>query len=193
MVVSEVQELLTIRARIVNKLKDCTLCVLLPSELLDEVNLRILDILSRDASRPFVDIAKELEISDATVHIRVRRLLAAGILRKFTIATDNVLLGYDHLAFIGIDINEGSADEVIATLSHFDEILELHEIYGQFDLLLKIRAKSLEEMRDIVANKIGKVPQITEVELMTVLKTIKEEQMISLKRDIADAASAAAT
>jgi Lrp/AsnC family transcriptional regulator, regulator for asnA, asnC and gidA len=193
LVVSEVQELLTIRARIVNKLKDCTLCVLLPSELLDEVNLRILDILSRDASRPFVDIAKELEISDATVHIRVRRLLAAGILRKFTIATDNVLLGYDHLAFIGIDINEGSADEVIATLSQFDEILELHEIYGQFDLLLKIRAKSLEEMREIVANKIGKVPQITEVELMTVLKTIKEEQMIPLKRDIADAASAAAT
>jgi Lrp/AsnC family transcriptional regulator for asnA, asnC and gidA len=167
--------------------------VLLPSELLDEVNLRILDILSRDASRPFVEIAKELEVSDATVHIRVRRLLAAGILRKFTIATDNVLLGYDHLAFIGIDINEGSADEVIATLSQFDEILELHEIYGQFDLLLKIRAKSLEEMRDIVANKIGKVPQITEAELMTVLKTIKEEHMIPLKRDIADAATAAAT
>ena len=192
MVVSEVQELLIIRARIVNKSKDCTLFVLLPSELLDEVNLRILDILSRDASRPFVEIAKELEISDATVHIRVRRLLAAGILRKFTIATDNVLLGYDHLAFIGININEGSADEVIATLSQFDEILELHEMYGQFDLLLKIRAKSLEEMREIVANKIGKVPQITEAELMTVLKTIKEEQMIPLKKDIADAASAAA-
>lgn len=193
MVVSEVQELLIIRARIVNKSKDCNLCVLLPSELLDEVNLRILDILGRDASRPFVEIAKELEISDATVHIRVRRLLAAGILRKFTIATDNVLLGYDHLAFIGININEGSADEVIASLSQFDEILELHEIYGQFDLLLKIRAKSLEEMREIVANKIGKVPQITEAELMTVLKTIKEEQMIPLKKDIADAASAEAT
>jgi Lrp/AsnC family transcriptional regulator, regulator for asnA, asnC and gidA len=193
LVVSEVQELLIIRARIVNKSKDYTLCVLLPSELLDEVNLRILDILGRDASRPFVEIAKELEISDATVHIRVRRLLAAGILRKFTIATDNVLLGYDHLAFIGININEGSADEVIASLSQFDEILELHEIYGQFDLLLKIRAKSLEEMREIVANKIGKVPQITEAELMTVLKTIKEEQMIPLKKDIADAASAEAT
>jgi Lrp/AsnC family transcriptional regulator, regulator for asnA, asnC and gidA len=167
--------------------------MLLPSELLDEVNLRILDILGRDASRPFVEIAKELEVSDATVHIRVRRLLAAGILRKFTIATDNVLLGYDHLGFIGININEGSADEVIATLSQFDEILELHEIYGQFDLLLKIRAKSLEEMREIIANKIGKVPQITEAELMTVLKTIKEEQMIQLKREIADAASAEAT
>ena len=139
-----------------------------------------------------MDIAKELEISDATVHIRVRRLLATGILRKFTIATDNALLGYDHLAFIGININQGSANEVINLLSQFDEILELHEMYGQFDLLLKIRTKSLEGMRDIVVNKIGKIPQITEAELMTVLRTIKEEQLTPLKRDIADAASAAA-
>ena len=193
MVHSGLKELLTIRARIINKSKDCTLFVLLPSELLDEVNLRILDILNRDASRPFVDIAKELEISDATVHIRVRRLLAAGILRKFTISADNALLGYDHLAFLGININEGSADEVIATLSQFDEILELHEMYSQFDLLLKIRTKSLKEMRDIIANKIGRIPQIREAELMTVLRTIKEEQLIPLKKDIADAVSAATT
>jgi Lrp/AsnC family transcriptional regulator for asnA, asnC and gidA len=167
--------------------------VLFPSDLLDEINLKILDILSRDASRPFVDIAKELEISDATVHIRVRRLVAAGILRKFTIATDNRLLGYDHLAFVGINIKEGSSDEAIAILSAFDEILELHEMYGQFDLLLKIRGKSLEEMREVIVNKIGRIPQIREAELMTVLKTIKEEQMVPLKKDIADAESAAAT
>jgi Lrp/AsnC family transcriptional regulator, regulator for asnA, asnC and gidA len=167
--------------------------VLFPSELLDEINLKILDILCRDASRPFVDIAKELEISDATVHIRVRRLVAAGILRRFTIATDNRLLGYDHLAFVGINIKQGSSDEAIAILSAFDEILELHEMYGQFDLLLKIRAKSLEEMREVIANRISRIPQITEAELMTVLKTIKEEQMVPLKRDIADAESAADT
>jgi Lrp/AsnC family transcriptional regulator for asnA, asnC and gidA len=159
------------------------------SDLLDEVNLRILDILGRDASRPFVDIAKELEISDATVHIRVRRLLAAGILRKFTISTDNTLLGYDHLAFIGINISGGTSEEVIVALSPLDEILELHEMYGEFDLLLKVRAKNLEQMRDIVVNRIGKIPHITEAQLMTVLKTLKEEQMISLKRDIADATS----
>ena len=41
---------------------------------LDDVNLKILDILSRDSSTPFVEIAKQIGISDATVHIRVRRL-----------------------------------------------------------------------------------------------------------------------
>ena len=166
--------------------------MLLHSELLDEVNLRILDILGRDASRPFVDIAKELEISDATVHIRVKRLQAAGILHKFTITTDNVLLGYDHLAFVVINLSKGSRDEVLVALSQLEEILELHEMYGQFDLLVKIRSRNLEEMRDIIANKISKIPQITEAQAMMVLKTIKEEHTIPLKRDIADAVGPAA-
>jgi Lrp/AsnC family transcriptional regulator for asnA, asnC and gidA len=167
--------------------------LLFPSDLLDEINLRIIDILSRDASRPFVEIAKELQISDATVHIRVRRLVAAGIIRKFTIATDNRLLGYDHLAFIGINISEGSADEVTALLSKLEEVLEIHEMHGRFDLILKIRARSLGEMRDIIVNKIRKLPQIKDAELMTVLKTVKEEQSVSLKKDISDKMGAATT
>jgi Lrp/AsnC family transcriptional regulator for asnA, asnC and gidA len=165
--------------------------MLFPSDLLDEINLKIIDMLTRDASRPFVEIAKELEISDATVHMRVRRLMAAGIIRRFTLATDSRLLGYDHLAFMGINIKEGLADEVAARLSKVDEILEIHEMHGRFDLLLKIRARNLEEMRDIVVNKIRRLPQITEAELTTVLKTIKEEQSVSLRRDISDATAAA--
>jgi Lrp/AsnC family transcriptional regulator, regulator for asnA, asnC and gidA len=164
-----------------------------PSDLLDEINLRIIDILERDASKPFVEIAKELEISDATVHMRVRRLVAAGIIRRFTIATDSRLLGYDHLAFMGINIKEGSADEVNSILSQFDEVLEIHEMHGRFDLILKIRARSLEEMRDIVVNKVRKLPQIKDAELMAVLKTVKEEQSVSLKKDISDKMGAAAT
>ncbi|HXV46964.1 MAG TPA: Lrp/AsnC family transcriptional regulator, partial [Nitrososphaera sp.] len=160
-------------------------------DLLDEINLRIIDILTRDASRPFVEIAKELEISDAIVHMRMRRLLAAGIIHRFAIATDSRLLGYDHLAFMGINIKEGSSDEVAARLSKLDEVLEVHEMHGRFDMLLKIRARSLEEMCDIVVNKIRRLPQITEAELTTVLRTIKEEQSVSLKKDISDATAAA--
>jgi len=92
----------------------------LPSELLDEINLKILDMLTRNALRPFVEIAEELEISDATVHMGIRRLVAAGIIRKFTISTYGRLLGYDPLAFMGIAVKEGSADEVTATVSQFD-------------------------------------------------------------------------
>ena len=66
-----------------------------------------------------------------------------------------------------------------------DEVLEVHEMHGTFDLMLKIRAKNLEQMRDIVENKIRTLPHILETELMPVLKSRKEEQIVSLKKDIA--------
>jgi Lrp/AsnC family transcriptional regulator, regulator for asnA, asnC and gidA len=167
--------------------------VLFPSDLLDETNLRILDILMRDASKPFVEIARELEISDATVHMRVKRMMASGIIRSFTISTDSKMLGYSHLAFMGINIRQGAADEIVGFLSKQEEILEVHEIHGRFDILLKIKARSLEEMRNIIVNKIRQLPQISEAELMTVLKTVKEEQSVPLAKDIADSLGAAAT
>ena len=72
--------------------------------LLADANLQIIDILASDSSTTFVEIAKRIAISDATVHLRVRRLMAAGIISKFTICVDNNLLAYDQLAFMGINI-----------------------------------------------------------------------------------------
>ena len=154
--------------------------------ILDDVNLRIIDILSKDSSTTFVEIAKQIGISDATVHLRVRRLIAAGIITKFTISVDNNLLGYDHLVFIRINLKPGFADQVIEELSNIEEVLEIHEMHNAFDLFLKIRAKNLSDIRDIIEKKIRRLPNVLETQLMTVLKTSKEEQIVSLKNDISD-------
>jgi Lrp/AsnC family transcriptional regulator for asnA, asnC and gidA len=156
------------------------------NELLDDVNLQIIDILRKDSSVPFVEIARRIGLSDATVHLRVRRLFAAGIITKFTISVDNNLLGYDHLAFMGINIKPGSADQATEGLSNLDEILEIHEMHNSFDLFVKIRAKDLNHMRDIIENKIRMIPNILETELMTVLKTEKEEQIVYLDQAISN-------
>ena len=154
--------------------------------LLDDINLKIIDVLSRDSSMPFVEIAKQIGISDATVHIRVRRLISEGVINKFTLSLDNDLLGYDHLAFIGINIRPGFADQITEGLSNLEDILEIHEMHGKFDLFVKVRAKDLNHMRDIIENKIRTLPNILETELMTVLKTKKEDQIVSLNKDISD-------
>jgi Lrp/AsnC family transcriptional regulator, regulator for asnA, asnC and gidA len=57
-------------------------------------------------------------------------------------------------------------------------------MYNRYDLFLKIRAKDLNHMRDIIEHKIRTIPNIVETELMAVLKTKKEEQIVSLKRGI---------
>jgi Lrp/AsnC family transcriptional regulator, regulator for asnA, asnC and gidA len=156
------------------------------NELLDHVNLQIIDILAKDSSTPFIEVARRIGISDATVHLRVRRLLAAGIITRFTISVDNNLLGYDHIAFVGINIKPGSADQTTEGLSNLEEVLEIHEMHNSFDLFVKIRAKDLNHMRDIIENKIALIPNILETELMTVLKTKKEDQIVCLDQAISN-------
>jgi Lrp/AsnC family transcriptional regulator, regulator for asnA, asnC and gidA len=148
--------------------------------ILDEISLKIVRILSKDSSLPFVEIAKQIGISDATVHMRIKHLLTAGIIDKFTISINNNRLGYSHDAFIGVNVEPGHVQEVVNYLSGIEEILEMHEMLSRFDLLLKLRARNLKQMRDIVVNNVRKCPRIVEVEFMAMLKTTKEEQTISL-------------
>ena len=152
--------------------------------LLDYVNCRILDVLSKNSSLPFVELAKQIGISDATIHTRVKKLLTLGIIKKFTIIVDNNLLGYDHLAFINLKIENGRTEETTKNLMEIDEILEIHEIYNKFDLMIKIRSKDLDDLRNIIVNRILSIKYIKETELITVLRTRKEEQMISLNKEI---------
>jgi Lrp/AsnC family transcriptional regulator for asnA, asnC and gidA len=154
--------------------------------ILDYINCRILDVLSKNSSLPFVELAKQIGISDATIHTRVRKLLTLGIIKKFTIFVDNDLLGYDHLAFINLKIEKGRTEETTTNLMEIDEVLEIHEIYDKFDLLIKIRTKNLDNLRDIIVNKILSINYVKETELMTVLRTRKEEQMISLQKEMSE-------
>ena len=109
------------------------------NEVLDNVNLQIMDILGKDSTTPFVEIAKQIGISDATVHVRVKKLRDERIINKFTISLNNNILGYDHLAFAGINIRPGFADQVTEELSNLEEVLEIHEMHNTFDLFLKIK------------------------------------------------------
>jgi Lrp/AsnC family transcriptional regulator, regulator for asnA, asnC and gidA len=151
---------------------------------LDMIDYKIIDILAKDSSTTFVDIGKRIGVSDATIHIRVRRLRELGIIGNFTISVNNNRLGYDHLAFMGINVEPGFAEEVCDGLSIFDEILEIHEMHNRFDLLVKIRATDLEDLRDIIVNKIRRLPRLLEAELMTILKTRKEDQIVPIQNEI---------
>ena len=154
--------------------------------ILDYVNYKIIDVLSKNSSLPFVELAKQIGISDATVHTRVKKMISTGIIKKFSVIIDNNLVGYDHLAFIMVKLENGKTDQAVATLEEIEQILEIHEIYDKFDLLVKIRSKSLENMRDIIVNKILSITEVKEIELMTVLRTRKEEQMVSLRTEISE-------
>nr|CBH37246.1 probable HTH-type transcriptional regulator [uncultured archaeon] len=144
---------------------------------LDEIDKKIIEMLQEDSRKTFVEIANELGVSDPTIHARVKKLQEAGIIEKFTavLAPEKVEKGV--AAFIEINIKPNTIEAVIRNLIKLDEVLEIHETYGDYDIIAKIRAKTNEDLRDLVAKEILTIPYIVNTRVTTVLKTRKEEQL----------------
>jgi Lrp/AsnC family transcriptional regulator for asnA, asnC and gidA len=79
---------------------------------LDEIDHQILDILIDNMRTPFTDIAKKLLISAGTVHVRVKKMEDAGIIKGSSLTLDYKKLGYSFIAYIGIYLEKTSPDKI---------------------------------------------------------------------------------
>jgi len=141
---------------------------------LDDVDIGILSRLQQDSRIPFTKIAKELGISDATVHLRVRKLVAQNIIEKYT-----VIINEDHLqpfsTYVLISVTPGNVEAVCKELSQIDEIYEVSEIHERYDILAKIRGRDLGQVRNLLIQRIRSIPNIVSSEAYTVYKTWKRD------------------
>lgn len=144
---------------------------------LDEIDKKIIENLQKDSRMPFVEIAKELGVSDPTIHARVKKLQEAGIIERFTTILAPTRVEKGVAAFVQINLKPGTIEEVIGSLTDLQEMLEIHETHGDYDIIAKVRAKTNEDLRNLVVGKIQTVPNVTNTKVITVLKTRKEEQV----------------
>jgi len=139
---------------------------------LDEVDHKILEILRRHARTPFTDIGRELAVSDATVHVRVKRMLDEGIIKRYTIKVDEKALGRNVCGFVLINVKPGSLEEAANQLADNEKISGIYEIHGPNDLIVKVEAGDLDEMRELIL-EIRKIPNMVTSELIPVFKMWK--------------------
>ena len=93
---------------------------------IDNLDRQILGVLQKDARRPYQLIAKDLIVSGGTVHIRVNKLKEAGVITGSKVRIDPEKLGYDVVAFVGINLaNARDYVEVIKELKKMPEILDV--------------------------------------------------------------------
>ena len=141
---------------------------------LDDVDIGILSRLQQDSRIPFTRIAKELGISDATVHLRVRKLKDRNIIEKYT-----VIINEDHLqplsTYVLIRVTPGNVEAVCKELSQIDEIYEVSDIHERYDILAKIRGRDLGQVRILLIQRIRSIPNIVGSEAYTVYKTWKRD------------------
>ncbi len=147
--------------------------------LMDEKDRAILRILQRDARTPFARIARMLGVSEATIYLRVKRLVKAGILRGYHADVDPAKAGLATQAFVFVKVSPRRSREAAERVRVIPGIYEVYNVTGEYQLLAKVLARDREELARIV-DRIGGIEGVSDINVVYVLRVVKEERMLRL-------------
>ena len=132
---------------------------------IDNIDLKILNILSEDAKIPYTEVAKKVFVSSGTVHVRMKKLEDMGVVLGTTLKLDYSKIGYDITCFLGIYLQKSSLyDEVVNKLRNVPEIVTIRYTTGKYNIFCKIYCKDTQHLRDILHDKIQKIEGIESTE-----------------------------
>ena len=144
---------------------------------LDDIDLKILDIISRNARIPFKDVASDVGVSRAAVHQRVNRMIDLNVIVGSGYHIDPKKIDFKTCTYIGIFLEKGNLYSAVAEqLKLIPEIVECHYTTGEYAIFVKVYAKDNEHLRDILSDKIQKIGGIASTETFISLdETFKRE------------------
>jgi Lrp/AsnC family transcriptional regulator for asnA, asnC and gidA len=124
---------------------------------LDETDIYIIRKLCENSNTPLACIGEELNVSPSTIHKRINRLVDGGVIERFTIIFDPIILDLKTVAFVGIELERSALvgkkkEDVIQQLAVMAEVLEIYETLEPFDLMLKLRTNNVDILREIIGN-----------------------------------------
>jgi Lrp/AsnC family transcriptional regulator for asnA, asnC and gidA len=138
---------------------------------LDEVDLKILDIITKNARIPFKDVAKEVGISRAAVHQRVNRMIELEVIIGSGYHINPKKVDFRTCTYIGIFLDKGGLfTEVVEKLKDIPEVVECHYTTGQYAIFIKVYAKDNEHLKTILSGQIQKIQGVSSTETLISLE-----------------------
>lgn len=138
---------------------------------IDDLDRKILDIITKNARIPYLEVARECNVSGAAIHQRVQRLIRIGVIKGSEFIVDPVLVGFKTCAYIGIFLDHpGKYREVIEKFREIPEIIECHYTTGNYSLFIKVYTRDNEHLRNILTEKIQTIPGISRTETLISLE-----------------------
>lgn len=139
-------------------------------EKIDQLDRKILRIISQNARMPFKDVAEECGVSRAAIHQRVQRLIDMNVITGSGYTVNPKMLGYHMCVYIGITLERGSMyKEVVKELETIPEIVESQYTLGHYTILIKLYAKNDEHLMELLNSRIQEIPGVAATETLTSL------------------------
>ena len=118
---------------------------------LSETDNHLLAILQQDGRRSYADLGTDLGMAGPSAHERVKKLEARGVIRGYSATVDPAAVGLTVLAFTWVTQAPGTiSTDLTPEFATIPEIEECHYIAGEADYILKIRARSMDHLGDVV-------------------------------------------
>lgn len=135
----------------------------------DKKDEKIVEFLRNNSRESFVDIGKNLKLSESAVRRRVKNLVSSGTIKKFTVEVGE---GNTTSAFVLISV-ESSMDtsKVSSKITKIQGVKTVYEITGQYDITVVIRATNITEINECI-DALRKIPGITDTNSVIILRTI---------------------
>ena len=154
-------------------------------EKIDNLDKKILSILSKNARIPFKDVAAECGVSRAAIHQRVQHLIAGGVITGSGFDVNPKSVGYSTCTYVGINLERGSMyKDVVQQLLTIPEIVECHFTTGSYTMLLKVYARDNEQLMDLLNNKMQMISGVVSTEtLISLDQSIKREIPVHLEEN----------
>ena len=138
---------------------------------IDNLDKQILHALMENARTAYAELAKRFNVSAGTIHVRVEKLKQAGIITGTQLSINTKRLGYDVCCFIGINLNNArDYPETLIKLEALEEVVEAYYTTGNYSIFIKVMAKSIDHLQDVLINKIQAIEAIQSTETLISLQ-----------------------
>lgn len=148
------------------------------SDMIDGKDELILTELKKNARNSTKNIAETIRLPRVTVHDRIQKMSKQGIIKSFTVSIDYKKIGYFTEVFVFISFLPNpdiSQRELAQRIAQLPGVYEVHIISGEYDLLLKVREKTLQDIGTLVVDKIRHLKGVGTTLTFACFETIKED------------------
>lgn len=125
----------------------------------DALDARLLHELDAAPRVGVLELSRRLGVARATVQARLDRLVGRGVIASFAPTLDPDALGYRVTAFATLEIRQGRGVDVLEHLRSIPEVLEVHTITGQGDMLCRLIARSNDDLQHVL-DRVTEFPEI---------------------------------
>lgn len=148
------------------------------SNKIDNLDLRILQIISDNARIPLSDVANQCNVSRAVVHQRIAKLTEKGAILGSGYRVNPKSIGYSTCTFVGVNLEKGSMyNDVVERLCQIPEVVECHFTTGNYTMMIKLYAYDNAHLMDLLNNEIQQIPGVTSTETLISLQQSIQRQL----------------